>query len=157
MTSMIAVLFLLLSAPQRTPLLNLYLEAADHAADGNLQEASSRLEEIAARMPDDPRARYNSGINSMLAGDFASADSILSSLPQGNIQGDTLLEALSSARLGNAMAQGDYAGVQSVVEMLLPRISAGEASMRMAQNWEVALKWLQQNEPPPPEDQQDQE
>ncbi|MCK5035959.1 MAG: hypothetical protein KAS73_08725, partial [Candidatus Sabulitectum sp.] len=67
------------------------------------------------------------------------------------------LEARSSARLGNAMLNEDYAGVESVIEMLIPEITTGDSSERIRQNYEVALKWLSRNEPPPPDDNEDQE
>jgi len=145
------------SRPDRTPLLDLYLDAGDCIEQGNLQEAGSIVEQIARRMPGNPRALYNAGVASMASGNFPAADSLLSQLPEGFIGEDTLLEARSSARLGAAISAEDYAGVESVLYMLLPAVSSGEATMRMLQNWEVALKWLQQNEPPPPEENPDQE
>ena len=145
------------SSALRTPLYDLYMEASSLIAEGNYQESADVLTEILERMPDNPRAVYNYALSSLVTNDYFTADSLFSIFPDDVFQGDTLLEAKSSARLGNAMTGEDYAGVQSVVEMLLPEISTGESSENLRQNYEVALKWLMQNEPPPPEDNQDQQ
>ncbi|RKZ02439.1 hypothetical protein DRQ21_08750 [Candidatus Fermentibacteria bacterium] len=144
------------SSALRTPLYDLYMEASSLIAEGNYQESAEIFTEILERMPDNPRAIYNYALSGLVNNDYFTADSLLSIFPEDVFQGDTLLGAKSSARLGNAITGGDYQGVQSVVEMLLPEISTGESSENLRQNYEVALKWLMQNEPPPPEDNQDQ-
>ncbi len=145
------------SSALRTPLYDLYMEASSLIAEGNYQESAEIFTEILERMPDNPRAIYNYALSGLVNNDYFTADSLLSIFPEDVFQGDTLLGAKSSARLGNAITGGDYQGVQSVVEMLLPEISTGESSENLRQNYEVALKWLMQNEPPPPEDNQDQQ
>ncbi len=145
------------SSPDRVPLLDLYLEASELVEENRFEESSLIFSRILERMPDNNRAMYNHAVSSFALGDLFTADSLFSIFPEDLFLKDTLLEARSSARLGNAMANEDYPGVESVVEMLLPEISSGEASERLRQNYEVALKWLMQNEPPPPEDNQDQE
>lgn len=151
-----ATMFLItaLSSVGRTPLLNLYLEAVEQVEAGMYDESTVGFDEIFTRMPDNNRAVYNHVISCLVTGDLSTADSLLSIFPDTVFMGDTLIEARSSARLGNAMTNNDYAGVQSVVEMLLPVVSSGESSTRIRQNYEVALKWLMQNEPPPPEENQ---
>jgi hypothetical protein len=145
------------SSALRTPLYDLYMEASALVAGGNYQESAEVFTEILERMPDSPRAAYNYALSCFVTNDYPAADSLLSDFPRDVFMEDTLLAARSSARLGNAMTGGDYAGVQSVVEMLLPEISTGESCGNLRQNYEVALKWLMQNEPPPPEDNQDQQ
>ena len=145
------------SSPDRVPLLDLYLEATELVEENRFEESSLIFSRILERMPDNNRAVYNHAVSSFALGDLFSADSLFSVFPEDVFLEDTLLEARSSARLGNAMANEDYAGVESVLEMLLPEISGGEASERLRQNYEVALKWLIQNEPPPPENNEDQE
>ena len=154
---MIHITMLIISltlATQRVPLLDLYIQAGELIEDGSYDEAAELFDEIYARMPDSRRALYNQAVSRMTTGDYVTADSLLSAFPEDVFAGDTLLEARSSARLGNAMLNSDYAGVESVVEMLLPEIATGESSERIRQNYEVALKWLMQNEPPPPEENQ---
>ena len=145
------------SSALRTPLYDLYMEASSLIAEGNYQESAEIFTEILERMPDNSRAIYNYALSGLVNNDYFTADSLLSIFPEDVFRGDTLLGAKSSARLGNAITGGDYQGVQSVVEMLLPEISTGESSENLRQNYEVALKWLMQNEPPPPEDNQDQQ
>ena len=155
MTTLLLLTISLATPASRIPLLNLYLEASEMASQGSYEECSELFSQIIGRMPDNQRAIYNSAVSSLTLGNYQTADSLLSGIPREEFQGDTLLSARSSARLGNSMNNGDYAGVQSVVEMLLPEVRSGEASPAILQNYEVALKWLIQNEPPPPEDQQD--
>jgi hypothetical protein len=154
MTAILILAISLVPAVTRTPLLDLYLSASELAARGSFEECGELFSQIIERMPDNRRAIYNNAVSNLSLGNFQIADSLLSDFPGDELQGDTLLSARSSARLGNAMSNADYAGVQSVVEMLLPEVSTGEAPERIRQNYEVALKWLMQNEPPPPEDQQ---
>ncbi len=157
MTVIALLIMTTVSSPDRTPLLDLYLEAAGLVEEDRYEESTVIFNEIFKRMPDNPRAVYNHAVSSFAMDDLLTADSLFSIFPEDVFRGDTLLEAKSSARLGNAMANGDYAGVQSVLEMLLPGLSSGESSERVRQNYEVALKWLMQNEPPPPEDQEEPE
>ncbi|MCK5131455.1 MAG: hypothetical protein KAR40_04815 [Candidatus Sabulitectum sp.] len=157
MTFLAVLIMTILSTPDRTPLLDLYLEATELVGEGRFEESTVLFNEIFTRMPDNRRAVYNHAVSSFAMGDFFTADSLFSIFPEHVFQEDTLLEARSSARLGNAMNNEDHAGVQSVLEMLLPELSAGESSERLRQNYEVALKWLTQNEPPPPEDQEEPE
>ncbi|GEM_PF-2051744 len=157
MTVGVIIAVTVVSSVLRTPLYDLYLEASTLAAEGNYQQSAEVFSEIIERMPDNPRAVYNYALSCFVTNDYPSADSLLSDFPHGVFLEDTLLEAQSSARLGNAMAGGDYAGVESVVEMLLPEISTGESSENLRQNYEVALKWLAQNEPPPQQDNQQQQ
>ena len=147
----------IVSATLRTPLLDLYNEATDLISESRYQESAEIFSEILTRMPDNPRAVYNHAVSGYAMGDLLTADSLFSIFPEQVFHGDTLLEARSSARLGNAMANQDYAGVESVLEMLLPELSTGQSSEHIRQNYEVALKWLMQNEPPPPEDQEEPE
>jgi len=156
MTIAVMIAVTVVSSVLRTPLHDLYIEASNLVAGGNYQESAEVFTEILERMPDNPRAAYNYALSCFVTNDYPSADSLLSDFPPGVFMEDTLLEAQSSARLGNAVTGGDYAGVESVIEMLLPEISTGESSENLRQNYEVALKWLMQNEPPPPEDNQDQ-
>ncbi|MCK5841661.1 MAG: hypothetical protein KAH31_05815 [Candidatus Sabulitectum sp.] len=141
-----------LSSLDRTPLLDLYLQAGELIEQGRFDDSASLFEEIFRRMPDNQRAVYNIAVSGFAMGDLFTADSLFSTFPENVFEGDTLLEARSSARLGNAMLNEDYAGVESVIEMLIPEISSGDSSERIRQNYEVALKWLSRNEPPPPED-----
>ena len=157
MTIISILLMTFISTPDRTPLLDLYHEATELIEENRFEESAVLFEEILTRMPDNQRAIYNHAISNYVMGDLFTADSLLSIFPEDEFQGDTLLEAKSSARLGNAMVNQDYAGVQSVIEMLSPVLTTGESSERLRQNYEVALKWLMQNEPPPPEDNEDQE
>ncbi len=157
MTIVGILLMTIISSADRTPLLDLYLEASGLIEEDSYEESTILFDEILRRMPDNQRAIYNHAVSSYATGDLFTADSLFSIFPEDVFQGDTLLEAGSSARLGNAMANEDYAGVQSVLEMILPELSTGESSERLRQNYEVALKWLMQNEPPPPEDNEDQE
>ena len=157
MTIIAVLIMTLVSTPHRTPLLDLYLEATGFISDGRYVETALLFSEIFERMPDNPRAIYNHALSNYALDSLQTADSLLSVFPGEAFLEDTLLEARSSARLGNAMANEDYSGVQSVLEMLLPELSTGESSERIRQNYEVALKWLMQNEPPPPEDQEEPE
>lgn len=155
MTTTVLLIMTLFSSARRTPLLDQYNQASELAQEQRFDQCAEIFREIFERMPDNPRAVYNHAVADFFVGDVHTADSLLSVFPEEVFNEDTLLEAGSSARLGNAMIDENYAGVQGVVEMLLPEISTGEASPRVLQNYEVALKWLMQNEPPPPEDSQD--
>lgn len=157
MIIIVILVMTIVPTPDRIPLLDLYFKATDCVQESSHEESAAIFNEIFTRMPDNPRAIYNHAVSSYANGDFFTADSLLSIFPEDVLQEDTLLEARSSARLGNAMANEDYAGVQSVLEMLLPELSTGESSQRFRHNYEVALKWLMQNEPPPPEDQEEPE
>ncbi|PIE52056.1 hypothetical protein CSA37_08350 [Candidatus Fermentibacteria bacterium] len=154
---MMIMILLLAASPAQTPLLDIYNQVVQLTSENLYEEAFPLVNNIAERMPDNERAGYNAATAIMLQGDFSTADSLLSLIPQGSIGEDTLTEALSSARLGNSMAAGDYNGVQSVVEMVEPWVTQGTATERMLQNREVAIKWLRQNEPPPDQDQQNQD
>jgi Mg-chelatase subunit ChlI len=156
MTILTVFLTAVVATSLRIPLLDLYNQAEALVEDGGYEESAALFNDILSRMPDNSRAVYNHAVSFLAAGDVHTADSLLSILPDGVFLEDTLLEARSSAKLGNAIASKDYAGVQSVVEMLLPAVSGGQSSQGIRQNYEVALKWLSQNEPPPPEDNQDQ-
>ncbi|MEA3265683.1 MAG: hypothetical protein U9P42_01895 [Candidatus Fermentibacteria bacterium] len=147
----------ILPSPDRTPLLDLYLQAGELIEQGRFDDSASLFEEIFRRMPDNQRAVYNIAVSGFALGDLFTADSLFSTFPENVFEGDTLLEARSSARLGNAMLNEDYAGVESVIEMLISDISTGDSSEPIRQNYEVALKWLSRNEPPPPEDNEDQD
>ena len=156
-TALLIMIMTLLSSTDRTPLLDLYLQADELIEQGRLDDSAVLLEEIIKRMPDNQRAIYNIAVSGFALGDLFTADSLLSTFPENVFEGDTLLEARSSARLGNAMLNEDYAGVESVVEMLTPEITTGDSSERTRQNYEVALKWLSRNEPPPPDENENQE
>ena len=157
MTFLAVLIMTILSTVDRTPLLNLYLEATELVGERRFEESTVLFNEIFTRIPYNRRAIYNHAVSSFAMGDFFTADSLFSIFPEDVFQEDTLLEARSSAKLGNAMANEDHAAVQSVLEMVLPELSTGESSERLRQNYEVALKWLMQNEPPPPEDQEEPE
>ncbi len=156
-TALLIMIMTLLSSTDRTPLLDLYLQAGELIEQGRFDDSAMLLEEISKRMPDNQRAVYNIAVSGFATGDLFTADSLFSTFPENVFEGDTLLEARSSARLGNAMLNEDYAGVENVIEMLVPGIATGDSSERMRQNYEVALKWLSRNEPPPPDDSQNQD
>ncbi|MCK5034362.1 MAG: tetratricopeptide repeat protein, partial [Candidatus Sabulitectum sp.] len=86
-----------LSSADRTPLLDLYLQAGELIEQGRFDDSAVLFEEIFRRMPDNQRAVYNIAVSGFALGDVFTADSLFSNFPENVFEGDTLLEARSSA------------------------------------------------------------
>lgn len=143
------ILILTVFSGVRTPLLDLYREAVDSWAGGDTETAAVIMMEIAGRMPREPRALYNLAALMTEMGEWALADSILGSLSETGIGEDSLFNARVSAALGHSMELGDYQGVLGQYQLLLPPVALASGDSLTRHNYEVALRWLIENEPPP--------
>ena len=151
-------LLLVAAAGSGTPLLNLYQEAIELWFNGDYENAAELFSEVAERMPHQPRALYNMGALLIEMEEWGRADSTLSALPDSDIGVDSLFNASVSAGLGSAIALADHQGVRSALEIMLPAVATATGDSLTRHNYEVALRWLMENEPPPDEEQsQDQD
>lgn len=155
------IIFLLLSllqAPGERPLLGLYTEALELWSSGDREAAVSLFAEIAQRMPHQPRAFYNLAALSGEMEQWGRADTIMTGLSGWEgLGGDSLFNARVSAALGKAISEEDHAGVERQLNTLLPRVASAMADSLMRHNYEVALRWLESREPPPPDQSQQNE
>jgi len=149
-------LILMLLAAGNSPLLEVYLDALNLWASGELEGASALFGEIAERMPHAPRAVYNLAALAGRNGLWGRADTLMTAL-QGweDMGGDSLFDARVSASLGRAIVEDDCRGVREQLETMLPVVVAGTADSITRHNYEVALRWLSQQEPPPRDESRD--
>jgi hypothetical protein len=163
---MLPGLLLLLSVTaQQDPyvytLAHVYDTAMEYLEAGQLELAYAAFSEIVARMPHLGRARYDAaGVASEMES-WAGADSLLAPGELG-VEPDSTASAEAAVLLGSSISAGDYGGVERALGMLRERILDGAPFDCDLTNYEVALNWLRNNEPPEDqsqdqsEDQQDQ-
>ncbi len=132
----------------RTPLLDLYLQALDLFASGDFAGASQVFTEMAGRMPDNGRLRFDLSASLFRDGSHAYADSLLQALRNpGTLEGDTLPSALSASLLAVSIDSSDRQGVELAVVRLRDLLADGDGSGDDITNLETALNWLENNPP----------
>ena len=156
--TLLPLILCLLSASVQRPLLGIYLEALSLWSDGDREGASALFGQIAERMPHQPRALYNLAALAGESGLWGRADTLMTALSGWDgLSGDSLYNACVSASLGAAMEAEDYQGVLEQLNATLPRVASATADSLTRHNYEVALRWLSEREPPPEQDQQQDE
>ncbi len=140
------------------PLSQIYDNAVEYIQEGELELAANAFAEIMTRMPHLGRARYDAAGVLFEMEMYADADTLLSAGDLG-VEADSAASASAASLLGTSIAAGDYAGVETAYNQLREIITAGSSSHDCdLTNYEVAINWLRNNEPPEDQsqDQQDQ-
>jgi hypothetical protein len=139
------------------PLAQIRDTAMEYLQEGELELAMSAFSEIMARMPHLGRVRYNlAGVLFELEM-YPDADTLISTGDLGT-GADSVVSASAASLLGTSIAAGDYTGVEAAYNQLREIITEGSSHDCDRTNFEVAINWLRNNEPPEDQsqDQQDQ-
>ncbi|MBD3369781.1 tetratricopeptide repeat protein [Candidatus Fermentibacteria bacterium] len=121
-------------------------------SENRFEEALELLSQLHQRVPENGRISYN--LASALFGteSYAAAESL--SAVAENVGADTLSSARAASGLAAAIREGDYAGVRAAADTLRRLLGEGSAvSGYDAANYETALNWLRNHEPPDSEGQ----
>jgi len=134
-------------AQVRYPLAYVYQIGMESLLEGDHERALEAFTEIMNRMPHDGRARYDAAGVLFELGSYAEADTLVSA---GNlaVESDSAASASYATLLGSSIAMDDYEGVQSSFDGLRELLSGGESRECDRTNYEVALNWLRNHEPP---------
>ncbi len=139
------------------PLSQIYDNALEYIQEGELELAANAFAEIMARMPQLGRARYDAAGVLFEMEMYADADTLVSAGDLG-VGTDSVASASAASLLGASIAAGDYAGVETAYGRLREIITGGSPHDCDLTNYEVAINWLRNNDPPEDQsqDQQDQ-
>jgi len=131
----------------RYPLAHVYQTGMESLLEGDHERALEAFVEIMNRMPHDGRARFDAAAVLFELEFYAEADTLVSAGDLA-VEADSAASASYATLLGRSIELGDYEGVQSSFEGLREILSGGESRECDRTNYEVALNWLRNNEPP---------
>jgi len=131
----------------RYPLAVVYQTGMESLLEGDLERALDAFTEIMNRMPHDGRARYDAAGVLFELESYSEADTLVSS-GELAVEADSAVSASYATLLGSSIAMDDYEGVQSSFDGLRELLSGGESRDCDRTNYEVALNWLRNHEPP---------
>ena len=134
-------------AQVRYPLAYVYQTGMESLLEGDHERALEAFVEIMNRMPRDGRARYDAAAVLFELESYAEADTLVSAGDLA-VEADSAASASCATLLGRSIELDDYEGVQSSFERLRETLSGGESRECDRTNYEVALNWLRNHEPP---------
>jgi hypothetical protein len=144
---MVPLLLAALAAAGEPTVAELNEAALQALSERRFDDALEALMDLHERVPDNGRISYNLGAALFGTETYAAAESLM--MESDGVGADTLSSARAASRLATAIGNNDYAGVSSAADTLRRLLAEGSAVTPLdAANYETALNWLLNHEPP---------